>query len=523
MAYLGREPIFGEVIVLDSIESQFNGSLTTFSLTRQFATSTVSFFPVSSEQLLVSLGGVIQRPDRTGNDGYYINTDQIVFAVAPPAGTTCFIISYGHVLDIGTPANDSVTTTKIADGSVTPAKLSTGGPYWDTSGNLGIGTSSPAEKLDVVGDIQVGQATTTSTGWSIIRVKKAEGSGLVDFMDEGAGITTTTNPQYMVGRKWNERRDSLAIWRFVGSGNGGVGGHLTADALFQSSGDVYVSNNLGIGTTNPTGKLEVAGDAVISHTGANPLDLYKYGTTAPTILMYGANGTAASPTQTLTGDVIGGWNAFGYGSSGWAGGPSVRITAVATEDNGTTSNRGADIKFETVTTGGTSLGERLCITSDGKVGIGTSNPSSYFNNCDDLVIAGSGNIGLTISSSSTTAETGIAFSDGTSGNSLYVGRVVYDHSLDRMQFDTNALPRVYIDSSGHLLPAYDATYDLGSATNSWRNIYTNDLNLSNEKMDTGNDVDGTKGNWTIQEGETNLYIINNKNGKKYKFALEEIA
>jgi len=140
-----------------------------------------------------------------------------------------------------------------ADGTIQLA------PFGATE-NVGIGKTNPSEKLDVVGDIQVGQATTTSTGWSIIRVKKAEGSGIIDFMDEGAGITTTTNPQYMVGRKFNERRDSLAIWRFVGSGNGGVGGHLTADALFQSSGDVYVSNNLGIGTTNPTSKLHVVGD-----------------------------------------------------------------------------------------------------------------------------------------------------------------------------------------------------------------------------------------------------------------------
>jgi hypothetical protein len=38
----------------------------------------------------------------------------------------------------------------------------------------------------------------------------------------------------------------------------------------------------------------------------------------------------------------------------------------------------------------------------------------------------------------------------------------------------------------------------------------------------GNDVDGTNGDWTIQEGEENLYIINNRNGKKYKIKLEEI-
>ena len=67
---------------------------------------------------------------------------------------------------------------------------------------------------------------------------------------------------------------------------------------------------------------------------------------------------------------------FGYGSSDWAGGPSVRINAIASENNGQTSNRGADIKFETVATGGTSLQERLRITSDGIVGIGTNNPAA---------------------------------------------------------------------------------------------------------------------------------------------------
>ena len=56
----------------------------------------------------------------------------------------------------------------------------------------------------------------------------------------------------------------------------------------------------------------------------------------------------------------------------------------------------------------------------------------------------------------------------------------------------------------------------------WRNVYTTDLHLSNESKEGGNDVDGTTGNWTVQEGAENLYLINNKTGKKYKFALEEI-
>ena len=46
--------------------------------------------------------------------------------------------------------------------------------------------------------------------------------------------------------------------------------------------------------------------------------------------------------------------------------------------------------------------------------------------------------------------------------------------------------------------------------------------MSNESHEVGNSIDGTKGNWTIQEGDSELYIINNKNGKKYKFKLEEV-
>jgi len=74
---------------------------------------------------------------------------------------------------------------------------------------------------------------------------------------------------------------------------------------------------------------------------------------------------------------------------------------------------------------------------------------------------------------------------------------------------------------GHVLVSTDNSYDLGSSSKGWRNIYTNDLNLSNMKSD-GNDVDGTKGSWTIQEGEDDLFLINRINGKKYKFKLEMV-
>ena len=53
------------------------------------------------------------------------------------------------------------------------------------------------------------------------------------------------------------------------------------------------------------------------------------------------------------------------------------------------------------------------------------------------------------------------------------------------------------------------------------NVNTGDLNLNNEGSQ-GNDVDGTTGNWTVQEGDEDLFLINRKSGKKFKFKLEEI-
>ncbi len=74
----------------------------------------------------------------------------------------------------------------------------------------------------------------------------------------------------------------------------------------------------------------------------------------------------------------------------------------------------------------------------------------------------------------------------------------------------------------HMVPTAGSTYDLGSTTYAWRHVYTSDLHLSNEKHESGNVVDGTRGNWTVQEGEEFLYLLNNKNGKRYKFSVEEV-
>ena len=81
---------------------------------------------------------------------------------------------------------------------------------------------------------------------------------------------------------------------------------------------------------------------------------------------------------------------------------------------------------------------------------------------------------------------------------------------------------IQINGSGHVLPDSNNTRDLGSTGQGWRNVYMNDLQLSNVNGDT-NDVDGTQGTWTIQEGSDDLFLINRLNGKKYRFNLTEVS
>jgi len=137
-------------------------------------------------------------------------------------------------------------------------------------------------------------------------------------------------------------------------------------------------------------------------------------------------------------------------------------------------------------------------------------------NGNSIVSVSNGNISITPDGTGKVILDGLSHptADGTSGQAL-----VTDGAGNLSFSDVS----VSLASVGEdILPSTTDTYDLGSSTKVWANIYTGDLNLSNEAKEQGNSIDGTKGSWTIQEGSDDLFIVNNKSGKKYKFKLEEI-
>jgi hypothetical protein len=71
--------------------------------------------------------------------------------------------------------------------------------------------------------------------------------------------------------------------------------------------------------------------------------------------------------------------------------------------------------------------------------------------------------------------------------------------------------RAYFDTSGHFVPGANGTYNLGSSSARWNTVFTSDLSMSNGI-----------GDYTIVEGEEDLFIYNNKTNKVFKFLLQEV-
>ena len=100
------------------------------------------------------------------------------------------------------------------------------------------------------------------------------------------------------------------------------------------------------------------------------------------------------------------------------------------------------------------------------------------------------------------------FSGGSSGDYSFI-----------LRYNNN--DRIYIKSNGTIWPTSHDSSDLGTDANRWRNVYTTDLQLSNKGKEGGNKVDGTWGDWTLQEGEDKIFMINNRTGKKYSLIMKE--
>ena len=170
--------------------------------------------------------------------------------------------------------------------------------------------------------------------------------------------------------------------------------------------------------------------------------------------------------------------------------------------------------------------EKFRISGNGRAGLGVANPT-VAGGYHGMEIGGHSNSGLRLS---VTSAGGWAFTDyNINGTAAYI--VGCKGGADALSptnswricsgtsFDSNQL--FVVNNNGSVLPGSDNTQDFGSSSFRWANVYTGDMHLNNMHSG-GNEVDGTEGHWTMQEGSDDLFLINRNTGKKYKFNLTEV-
>jgi hypothetical protein len=147
-----------------------------------------------------------------------------------------------------------------------------------SAGNVGIGTTAPTYKLQVAsGDILADQSVAK------ISLGPQGTSGDVHFGSSGLAAPTTGSQDYGFYAAHNAYRDSTGVWKHsrtstipavrllgsggVSSGNSGFSFDYSANTgaggiAWTNLMQIATSGNVGIGTTNPGAKLEVAGGRI---------------------------------------------------------------------------------------------------------------------------------------------------------------------------------------------------------------------------------------------------------------------
>jgi len=335
--------------------------------------------------------------------------------------------------------------------------------YSGVSGNVGIGTNTPSQKLEVNGKILMSSATESSDSASIVATK-----GYVDSKVAGVGAASSTST-------WNTSGTNQysAVSGYVGIGTSGPGAklHVVSNAAANAfvvgtataaNGGVvikpeYSTNIASIQGTNSG--LTAASNLAINPEGGN----VGIGTTAPGAKLDIHQNVTEAMTATWHYGVLALSDESDYNSSYEPG-----ITFVRHRDSGGDEIESAGIssygynlsnsglKFYTSSSLNT-LGERMRITSGGNVGIGTSSPASRLQVAGEIQMGNSG-------ASCTSANAGAIRWDGTSflgctGNN-WINITVSNSATGGTITDVGAYRIHTYTSTGSFTPVYPLSVDL---------------------------------------------------------------
>ena len=521
--------------LIDDISSSFNGSTTSFAL--QVAGSAPVPFPKSPQQVLISVNGVIQEPDPSGSSGFNLVGTNIVFSSAPTNGHAFFGIIYatadylnaGGNFPAGSLGAPSITFIGdentglyrkgggsigfVADATEIANTDSNG--LTISSGNLILGDSSGTNddriKLGAGGDLQIFHAPEnsfiTESGSGNLKIQASD--LILADVDGTEFFRGYNNGQVELSHNGNKKAETVSggftvtgvctATSFAGDGSSlsGINTDLVSDTSPQLGGDLDANTN----------------NILFGDSASSADDRIKFGASTDLQIFHDGNSKIQNSNNGCDLRII-------SDTVELKGNSADEMMLKAVVNNQVELYHNNSKKFETTSSGVTVTGNS---TVSGDIhGTGTSLEVGSFGSDGSAAVKRIRMVqGGEIHFGDTTTSNFIGITEGTVNQFSDTDRIGIYYRNELKLYSNNNNARWIWESNGHYIPNSNNTVDIGSTSARVRNIYTNDLNLSNEG--STNDVDGTWGDYTIQEGYEDLFLINRRTGKKFKFNLTEVS
>ena len=306
MPYLGNSlgVAFSSYKLIDNLTASFNGTATSFALTVNGVTPVP--FPLNEQNVLITVGGVPQKPDPTGAEGFRFSGSNIVFSSAPKTGEAFWgvVLAGADRVNAGVQYPDGTAAVP----SISFASQTTTGFYRSGSGQIGVGINGSTPIVFGTSGLQINGSTSGSViiaspavaGSTTLTLPASSGSIATFIPGEVKWFAMVTPPTGFLKANGTaiSRTTYANLFAAIGT-TFGVGDGSTTFNLPDLRGEFIRGWDDGRGVDTGRAFGSAQSSAIGSH--SHPIDLYNAGGGAYQAQQQGSNAFTGTTSTGATG------------------------------------------------------------------------------------------------------------------------------------------------------------------------------------------------------------------------------